>query len=258
MLLTSSGFSQEVSNVRFEQVGKKIHIYYDLLTTTKCKVKIYYNTNVDNSWTRLKKVNGDIGIVSISGHNKLIVWDILKDIGNTKGVIRFKVTVDNSTNQELSSNYSKKSTLTKNREKCYKTDRLINYGSFLFGEIFSFDSIGSKSTISGGFVIGIKKNNFNIGAPVIISSNTLSFGLEIGYNLFYINRNELQLIGGSSILMQKYDQTYYSADFGLEYRYYIRDALYIGLVGKYYYNGEHDNLLSFQLLFGGFPFVNLF
>jgi len=42
LLISAAAFSQKVSNVHFEQVGKKIHIYYDLEGRGDFSVQVKY------------------------------------------------------------------------------------------------------------------------------------------------------------------------------------------------------------------------
>lgn len=88
---------QEVKNVRYEQEGKKIIIYYDLVGKVEDSylVKISYRQENGSPWIGpLKMVTGDVGENVPTGNNKQIVWDVLKDIEKLSGYIQFKVTAE--------------------------------------------------------------------------------------------------------------------------------------------------------------------
>ena len=85
-------FSQNVENIHFEQQGKNINIYYDLLGYQIYKVQAYCSTDNGKTWGEpLKYVNGDVGLGQIPGDNKTIIWDVLKERKNLSGNISFKV-----------------------------------------------------------------------------------------------------------------------------------------------------------------------
>jgi len=72
--------SQKVENVRFEQVGKQIHIYYDLQGDKIYNVEVFCSTDDGQTWGRpLKQVTGAVGEKQNPGNNKEIVWDVLAE-----------------------------------------------------------------------------------------------------------------------------------------------------------------------------------
>ena len=91
LFLPLLSFSQKVENIRFEQVGKKIHIYYDLTGTGSYNVKVYCSTDNDKSWGKpLQKVEGDVGGGIKAGKHE-VIWNVLSERNELKGKIRFKV-----------------------------------------------------------------------------------------------------------------------------------------------------------------------
>ena len=88
-------FSQSVENVRFEQQGDQIMIYYDLITDdTKgnYSVNAYYTLDYGNTFLPLKSVTGDAGRNISTGKQKKIVWNVLDDVYELTGEIKFKIT----------------------------------------------------------------------------------------------------------------------------------------------------------------------
>ncbi len=94
MFLPLFSFSQQVKNVHFEQVGKQIHIYYDLTGTGTYMVKVYCSTNDGNSWGNpLQSVNGAVGNEIKPGNKKKVVWDVLKYKEKLIGELKFRIVV---------------------------------------------------------------------------------------------------------------------------------------------------------------------
>ncbi len=92
MLLPLFTFTQQVSNIRFEQDGKKIRIYYDLQGKGIYNVKIYCSIDNGKNWgTPLRKVTGAIGKKQKPGSNKEIIWDVLSERDGLVGQVVFKV-----------------------------------------------------------------------------------------------------------------------------------------------------------------------
>lgn len=92
IFLTSSAVTQEVSNVWFEQVGKEIHIYYDLTGDETSTVEVYCSTDQGKTWGRsLKEVIGNVGENQVAGHQKRIVWDVLREVTDLEGDISFRI-----------------------------------------------------------------------------------------------------------------------------------------------------------------------
>lgn len=89
-------FSQKVSNIHFEQVGKQIYIYYDLEGNDTYTVQVFCSTNNGQSWGQsLKYVTGDVGEGQKQGNGKVIVWDVLSEREKLSGEILFRIEVVN-------------------------------------------------------------------------------------------------------------------------------------------------------------------
>jgi len=75
--------SQQVTNIRAEQEGKMIIIYYDLTEAKqgqKFNVSVYCPTDGGIYFGgALKSVSGDVGKNVSAGNNKKIIWDVLQD-----------------------------------------------------------------------------------------------------------------------------------------------------------------------------------
>ncbi len=89
------GWSQEVSNVRFEQVGKEIHIYYDLIGDATYQVQLFCSEDDGTTWGNpLVYITGDVGDHQTAGINKTIVWDVLKERDALLSSVQFKVVAE--------------------------------------------------------------------------------------------------------------------------------------------------------------------
>lgn len=85
-------FSQEITNIRFEQEGKKINIYYNLSGDYEYEVRVYYSIN-GNIWNGpLKFVSYDVGKNQRAGMDKRIEWDVLSECNMLQSDVKFKVT----------------------------------------------------------------------------------------------------------------------------------------------------------------------
>jgi uncharacterized protein (TIGR02145 family) len=92
LLLAFSSFSQKVSNIHFEQVGKQIHIYYDLEGDQEYTIQVFCSTNNGQSWgEQLRYVTGAVGEKQKPGKGKMIVWNVLAEREKLSGEVRFKV-----------------------------------------------------------------------------------------------------------------------------------------------------------------------
>jgi len=98
-LANAASFAQEVTNVRFEQSGKQVIIYYDLAgkAGSTYKVEIYYSSNGNKTWgNSLKMLTGEAGDAIKSGINKKAIWNVLAEREKLEGEICFKVTATDS------------------------------------------------------------------------------------------------------------------------------------------------------------------
>lgn len=76
-------FAQNVTNITATQVGKNIHVSYDL--DEESDVLIYVSTDGGKTFSDpLKQVSGDVGENINPGH-KTIVWDVLAEQENLEG-----------------------------------------------------------------------------------------------------------------------------------------------------------------------------
>ena len=97
LLLSTFAFSQQVSNIHFEQVGKKIHIYYDLEGDQTYTVQVFYSMDNGKNWGQpLKEVSGAVGASQKHGQGKVIFWDVLAEREKLSGNIRFRIEVVNA------------------------------------------------------------------------------------------------------------------------------------------------------------------
>jgi uncharacterized protein (TIGR02145 family) len=85
-------FSQRVDRVRFEQVGDKIYINYNLKGNSIYHVEVYCSTDNGDTWgLPLTKVTGDVGDNITPGNGKKIIWDAGEERNVLKGKVRFKI-----------------------------------------------------------------------------------------------------------------------------------------------------------------------
>lgn len=89
--------AQKVENLRFEQVGKQIIIYYDLNETQtgqNFEVKVFCSTDGGKtSGSQLRQVTGDAGSSITGGKGKKIIWDVLAEREKLIGDILFEIQV---------------------------------------------------------------------------------------------------------------------------------------------------------------------
>jgi uncharacterized protein (TIGR02145 family) len=100
IITTSLGYSQKVENPHFEQSGKQIIIYYDLIGAQPdqtCEINVLCSTDGGKTFgTPLKEVSGDVGPNIKVGNDKKIIWDVLAEIEKLEGDIVFEVYVTNT------------------------------------------------------------------------------------------------------------------------------------------------------------------
>ncbi len=85
-------FSQEITNIHFEQQGKMINIYYDLSGEGTYEVNVYCSQDGGKNWgNQLIKVSGDVGKEQKAGIGKKVVWDALAEWEKLEGDIIFKI-----------------------------------------------------------------------------------------------------------------------------------------------------------------------
>jgi len=79
---------QEVTNVQAQQQGNKIIITYDLLHApggASFTVEAYLSSEYEQQGLRLNSVSGDVGPGVEAGEQKVIVWDVLRDVDQLEG-----------------------------------------------------------------------------------------------------------------------------------------------------------------------------
>lgn len=103
ILLPIAALSQTVTNVRFEQKGDRVYIYYHL--DKEANIDIHISMEGNNSTNSFafrqlsdSELEGDFG-ANVKAGNKLVIWDALKDnesvVGNN---VYFKVVPNESSN----------------------------------------------------------------------------------------------------------------------------------------------------------------
>jgi uncharacterized protein (TIGR02145 family) len=95
ILIQTSSFAQKVENVRFEQTGKQITIYYDLAGTTTGQlfdIQVFCSTDGGKTiGAPLKRLTGDAGPGIKGGTGKKIVWDVLAEQEKLTGYVLFEL-----------------------------------------------------------------------------------------------------------------------------------------------------------------------
>jgi hypothetical protein len=122
-------YAQKVSNVRFEQVGKQIHIYYDLEGKGVFNVSAFYGFGGLDWWNLSTQYTyGDIGFDQLPGKNKKIIFDAGKNkieiIGNI--YIRIKASPINSLGNQLVSSEVSKVNYSKFLGKWYNRNNICD------------------------------------------------------------------------------------------------------------------------------------
>ena len=87
-----SADAQKVSNIRAEQRGQDIIVFYSLETTSTCFVSLLLSQDNGATWgAPLKNISGDIGR-NVTGGEKQILWKVLEEGKQLEGdQLKFKV-----------------------------------------------------------------------------------------------------------------------------------------------------------------------
>ncbi len=141
---------EEVENVRVEQVGDDVHIYYDLRgDADKYKVTVRGSSDGGRNYRLpMKTVSGDVGKDVRPGSNKKIIWKALKDAGELEGdEFVFEVEAVSGPGKEFVNSIGMKF-------------MLIPAGSFMMGIPSSeqgreSDERRHKVTLTKGFYMGV-------------------------------------------------------------------------------------------------------
>lgn len=91
-----TSIAQTVTNLRFEQSGKMIDVYYDLSgkDDESFQIKLYCSLDEGKAWgTSLYYVTGAVGEKIKPGNNKKITWDVIKEKEKLVGEVKFKIEV---------------------------------------------------------------------------------------------------------------------------------------------------------------------
>lgn len=84
--------AQDITNIFFEQEGKKINIYYDLKGLDTYEIKVYCGQDGISYWgNQLSQVTGAVGKGQNEGTGKKIIWDVLAEREKLEGDIKFKI-----------------------------------------------------------------------------------------------------------------------------------------------------------------------
>lgn len=99
LIFPIAGFTQEIGNIRAEQRGDRIHIYYDLTGMAVDQptiVRVFLSTDGGKTYGEpLKSVTGDVGVVIGPGMNRHIIWDVLDEVDElVSEQAKFKIKAD--------------------------------------------------------------------------------------------------------------------------------------------------------------------
>ncbi len=103
LIMVSIAKGQTANNLRFEQSGKMVDVYYDLSgkVDESFQVRLFCSQDGGRSWgTPLNFVTGDVGENIKIGTNKKITWNVLKEQEKLIGDILFKIEVNVSVLKE--------------------------------------------------------------------------------------------------------------------------------------------------------------
>ncbi len=120
--------AQDITNLDFDQVGNNIHIYYNLTEIKKgqdISIEVFYSTNNGKNWNGpLKQIEGAIDDKIKAGKNNTIVWNVLEEVGNLTGNLKFKLETTTT-----SGNYIGESGIFEDKRdgKTYKWIRVENF-----------------------------------------------------------------------------------------------------------------------------------
>jgi uncharacterized protein (TIGR02145 family) len=106
ILIQTFSFAQKVENLRFEQIGKQIYIYYDLSGTSTGQlfdIQVFCSTDGGKTiGAPLKQLSGDAGPDIIGGTGKKIVWDVLAEQEKLTGNVLFELQIKSKSKEKES------------------------------------------------------------------------------------------------------------------------------------------------------------
>jgi len=135
--------SQKVDNIRFEQIGKQIHIYYDLEGDQEYTVQVFCSNDNGQSWGRaLQMVTGAVGENQKPGNGKIIVWDVINEKERLRGYIKFKIEIREIKNVAIKNRGLFPSTSPRIRDDNSKSKGI--YTDYRDGQTYKWIKIGDQ------------------------------------------------------------------------------------------------------------------
>jgi len=80
-IATAAYARNPVSNIRVQQHGSMLHVMYDLDEKANIEVRISFNNGATYRKHPLQHVSGVVGRNIYPGKNRLLIWDIVREIG---------------------------------------------------------------------------------------------------------------------------------------------------------------------------------
>ena len=133
-LLILDTYAQKVSNVRAEQRGQDIVVFYSLETNSPCEVSLLLSQDNGVTWgAPLKNVSGDVG-KNISAGEKQIIWKVLEEREQLVGYhVKFKVIANRKKSIEPEMVFIEGGTFNMGSEAGYSDEKpvhMVNLSSF--------------------------------------------------------------------------------------------------------------------------------
>lgn len=146
ILLPIAVLGQTVTNVRFEQKGDRVYIYYHLDKEANIDIYISMKGNSTDAfefrWLSPSELEGDIGF-NVKAGNKLVIWDALKSNESVIGSnVCFKVVPSESQNtyaKRIKEEYRRTKQLARSNNRStrlsnyYQANGRLEIGWFTFG-----------------------------------------------------------------------------------------------------------------------------